>query len=74
MANIIKRNIAGPGATDPHMIESNTYNEAAGSRKVSEVGRSLLPIPTGTGFTTNATTATNLPAFGLNFAIYNNAA
>jgi hypothetical protein len=76
MANITKRNIATPGASDAHLIESITYNEAARSRKVSEVGRSLLPIPAPSQnppFTTNVTTATNLPGFGLGFAVYNNA-
>jgi hypothetical protein len=75
MANITKRNNSQPGGTDAHAVESLTYNEPAGSRKVSEVGRSLLPIPKSSAtppFTTNVTTQTNLPAFGMNFAVYNN--
>jgi hypothetical protein len=77
MANITKRNNSAPGGTDAHAVESLTYNEAAGSRKVSEVGRSLLPIPKPSAnppYTTNATAQTNLAAFGMNFAIYNNSA
>lgn len=71
MANIKKRNNSQPGGTDAHMVESLTYNEAAGSRKVSEVGRSLLPLATGSGFTTNVSTLTNLGNFGQNLAVYN---
>ena len=72
MALILKRNVAGNNVQDPNAISLNTYSDQAGSRKVSEVGRSLLPLGNGaSGFTTDASTARILPGMGVNLAIYN---
>lgn len=74
--SISKRKINGERVVDPSSIEAMTYNEKSGSRKSSEVGRSLLPIPTTLAgsptWTTNVTTATPLPQPGRNLAVYNN--
>jgi hypothetical protein len=57
-------------------IENNTYNDAAGSKKVSEVGRHNLPFPYISGgvtaYTTNLTTARPLPKPGMGLAVFNN--
>lgn len=72
---INKRMIPGNQIVDPSSIDILQHNDAAGSKKVSEVGRHLLPLGDGAGgFTTNATTAKVLPAMGLCLAVYNNAA
>jgi hypothetical protein len=70
------RTVPGFNNIDPNAIENNTYNDAAGSRKVSEVGRHNLPFPMISGgttaYTTNLTTALPLPKKGMGLAIYNN--
>lgn len=58
---------------DPGQIERNIYNNAAGAQKNAEVGRHLVPINTGSAFTTDCTTARSLPSKGRNIAVYNNA-
>jgi len=71
---IYKRNLAGDHSIDPSAIDLLTYSNAAGSVKVSEVGRRLLPLGDGAGgFTTNATTIKVLPGAGMCLAVYNNA-
>jgi sugar (pentulose or hexulose) kinase len=52
--------------------QANEYNNPAGAKKIINVGPVLLPIPTSTGGTTNATTAVGLPALGKSIAVYNN--
>jgi hypothetical protein len=73
---IKNRQIPGDQSRDPSVIELLSWSEKAGSRKVSEVGRALIPLGDGAaGFTTNAATARRvLPSAGINLAIYNNAA
>lgn len=75
MKNI--RNVPGHNVQDPASIHNLEYNDAAGSKKVSEVGRHLLPIPFinagAVAYTTNATTARPVPNQGRNLAVYNNA-
>jgi len=70
------RNVPGANTLDPAAIINNEYNNAAGSKKVSEVGRLLLPFPwnnSGTiAYTTNLTTALPTPKLGMNLAVYNN--
>lgn len=71
--SIFKRNFPGDGVQDPGALSNLEYNNAAGSKKVSEVGRHLLPLGDGSGgYTTNATTIKVLPALGQNLAVYNN--
>jgi len=68
------RQLQGNNAVDPSSIQLMQYSSAAGSQKVSEVGRHLLPLnATGTTFTTNATTSIALPNQGCCLAVYNNA-
>ena len=63
--------IAGDGSPyDADVIENNYHS---GAKKTLNVGPHLIPIPTGTGWTTQATAATGLPKAGMNVAIYNNA-
>lgn len=76
MSKII-RNVPGYQVQDPSAIAAMEFSKAAGSKKVSEVGRHLLAIPYITGgsvaYTTNTTAATALPSPGLCLAVYNNA-
>jgi len=73
MQPFFKRVIPGPATQDPSTIAAHTYNEPAGARKSTEVGRHLLPISDGAGgWTTNATTA-RIVGKGKNLAVYNNA-
>jgi hypothetical protein len=68
------RQLMGQKIQDPSTISNLEYSDAAGSKKVSEVGRHLLPIGDGAGgLTTNATTARILPKQGACLAVYNNA-
>lgn len=71
------RNVPGNVVQDPSAIENLQYNDAAGSKKVSEVGRHLHPIPyllVGVlSYTTDAATARVMPRKGVNVAVYNNA-
>lgn len=71
------RNLQGNNVQDPSTLDNLQYNDAAGSKKVSEVGRHLLPIPIITlgalAYTTDASTARALPNPGLCLAVYNNA-
>lgn len=71
------RNVPGNKIQDSQIIENLEYNNAAGSKKVSEVGRHLLPIPyllVGVlSYTTDATTRRILPSLGRCLAVYNNA-
>jgi hypothetical protein len=70
------RTVPGENTLDPSAIANNTYNDAAGSRKVTEVGRHNLPFPVKSGssiiYTTNLTTALPLPKRGMPLAVYNN--
>lgn len=71
---IQKRVIPGPAVQDPSTIAAHTYNEPSGAQKNTEVGRHLKPLQTGAAtWSTNATTAVNLPGKGKNLAVYNNA-
>lgn len=74
MKNI--RNISGCNVQDPSIIDNLEYNDAAGSKKVSEVGRHLLPLKFisvgATAYTTDATTARTLDNMGTCLAVYNN--
>jgi hypothetical protein len=56
---------------DPSGIDSLTYNDYSGSRKVSQVGHKLEPMPISGGFSTNATSARGVGA-GVSLAIFNN--
>ena len=72
------RTVPGPNTLDPSAIASIQYNDAAGSQKVSEVGRHPLPFPFISGgalaYTTNLTTTLPLPKKGMGLAVYNNSA
>lgn len=74
---INKRNLPSNAVQDPGAIDVLEYNNSAGARKVAEVGRHLIPLPTpgvGTGYTTNVSAAAfALPSAGKNLAVYNNA-
>ncbi len=74
--NIQKRNNnSGNNTQDPSAIAMMEYNQASGAQKVMESGRHLLPLVTpgsGTGYTTNPSTAFPLPGAGKNLAVYNN--
>jgi hypothetical protein len=71
--NINKRGLPGYDVQDQGALANLKYNDAAGSEKVSEVGRHLLPIPnSATTWTTNVTAATPLARMGKNLAVYNN--
>lgn len=75
MANKKIRQIEGTNAQDPGANDILSYSDQAGSRKISEVGRHLLPLGDGaSGFTTDASTARVLPSPGKNLAVYNNSA
>ena len=59
---------------DPASVDSNTYNDAAGARKISNAGHNLKPIQlNGSTYTTNIVTA-RLIGKGKTLAIYNNTA
>jgi hypothetical protein len=70
------RIVPGSNTLDPGAIVNNQYNDAAGSQKVSEVGRHNLPFPYISGgsvaYTTNLTTPLPLPKKGMGLAVYNN--
>ena len=68
------RNIPGQSIVDPSTLENLQYNNSAGSKKTSEVGRHLLPINTdGATYSTNMSgTPQVLPSQGRNLAVYNN--
>lgn len=70
------RNIPGQSVQDPSIIHNLEYNQAAGSKKVSEVGRHLIPlkyINAGLlAYTTDASTARVLDNSGVCLAIFNN--
>lgn len=70
MAKVI-RNLSTTAVVDPSSISVLEYNQSAGSQKVSEVGRRLIPLYNNGAWTTNATTATTTIA-GKNLAVYNN--
>lgn len=78
MANQNIRQVQGGNVNqyDPSSIAGMEFNPPAGSQKVSEVGRSLLPLKYISGgvltYTTDASTARILDAPGLCLAIYNN--
>lgn len=71
------RNMDGNKIQDPSSIANLEYSNSSGSKKVSEVGRRLLPLKYISGgvvaYTTNATTAKVLDTAGKNLAVYNNA-
>jgi len=71
-----QRNTQGQNVQDPANIHNLEYSNAAGSQKVSEVGRSLLPLQYISGgvvtYTTDASTSRKLDSPGKNLAIYNN--
>lgn len=70
------RNLPGQNVQDPSAIANLEYNESSGSKKVSEVGRHLLPlkfISAGVvAYTTDASTAKRLDNPGKSLAVYNN--
>lgn len=74
--NIFKRNVPGPSVQDPSAIENLEYSNSSGAKKVAEVGKHLIPLPTpgvGTGYTTDVSSAAYpLPSAGKNLAVYNN--
>jgi hypothetical protein len=73
LPQIKNRNWQSDQTRDPSAIDNITYNERAGARKVTEVGKYLIPLNNGAGgFTTDASTVRVLQAAGLNLAIYNN--
>lgn len=56
---------------DPSSVASKTYNEYAGSTKISDVGHKFAPLQSSTGvFTTDASTVVPVGA-GKALAIYN---
>lgn len=70
------RTVPGEVVQDQSIIDNLTYNDAAGSQKVSEVGRHLLPVPFinagALAYTTDlSTTARPLPKSGMGLAVYN---
>lgn len=69
------RNVPGQSVQDPSIIHNLEYNDAAGSKKVSEVGRHLVPlkyINAGLlAYTTDASTARPLDKEGACLAVYN---
>lgn len=71
------RNVPGDKIQDQSIIDNLQYNNPAGSKKVSEVGRHLLAIPyllVGVpSYTTDASTKRILPSLGRCLAVYNNA-
>jgi hypothetical protein len=68
----------GNNVQDPSSISALEFSKSAGSKKVSEVGRHLLPIPYinlgSIAYTTDASTAKKLPNAGTCLAVYNNSA
>jgi hypothetical protein len=72
------RQLQGQNTEDPSTIENLTFSIPGGSRKVTEVGRHLLPLSTVAlgvqSWSTNATTTTILDAPGKLLAVYNNSA
>jgi len=70
------RQLNGYSVQDPASIDNVEYNPMSGAQKVTEVGRHLLPIPTGAGTwtTTPNSAAQALPNLGINLAVYNNTA
>lgn len=76
MKNI--RNIPGNSLQDPSTISNLEYSDAAGSKKVSEVGRHLVPLKfVSVGvvtYTTDASTKRVLDNAGACLAVYNNSA
>lgn len=75
---IYKRNIPGSNVQDPSVIEAMQYSDAAGSKKVSEVGRHHLPLKFvnagAVAYTTDASTIRQLDNLGACLAVYNNSA
>lgn len=70
---IKKRKVDGVRISDSDFISNMSFNEKAGARKITEVGRKLIPLKSNaTTFTTDASTARALPAAGKNIAVYNN--
>lgn len=71
------RQINGNNTQDPSSINALEFSKSAGSKKVSEVGRHLIPIPYisagSLAYTTDASTARRLPNAGICLAVYNNA-
>lgn len=71
------RNVPGNQVQDPSAIAAMEFSKSAGSKKVSEVGKHLIPIPYinagSVAYTTDASTARRLPNAGLCLAVYNNA-
>lgn len=57
---------------DPNSVDSNSYNDAAGGRKITDVGHHLKPIDLGTSFTTDATTKRKLGK-GVAIAVFSTA-
>lgn len=75
MSIINKRAVKGYRVSDPANISNMTFSEKSGARKSTEVGRKLIPLKlNATTWTTDASTALQLPSMGRNFAIYNNSA
>jgi hypothetical protein len=70
------RSINSGMIVDPSTLDNLKYNNPAGSQKVSEVGKHLLPLKYISGgavaYTTDASTARVLDRAGACLAIYNN--
>lgn len=69
------RNVPGDKIQDPNIIDNLEYSNSAGSKKVSEVGRHLIPLKFISGgavaYTTDASTARRLDKAGACLAVYN---
>lgn len=69
------RQTQGQNVYDPSSIEALEFNPSAGSKKVSEVGRALLPLKYinagSVAYTTDATTLRMLDFPGKCLAVYN---
>jgi hypothetical protein len=68
----INRNIPGPKFQNHSDIHNIEYNQPSGGSKTVDIGPHLIPVPTASGFTTNASTALPLPNKGACIWVYNN--
>jgi len=70
MADNINKQRTAKANYDPSSVDSNSYNNAAGGRKVTLVGHHLKPIKTGLNtYTTDISTRTKVGQ-GVTLAIY----
>ena len=70
------RNLDGQNVQDPSAIANLEYSNSSGAKKVTEVGRHLVPLKIISGgvlaYTTDASTARRLDLPGKCLAVYNN--